>query len=71
MGSILRGARTAPTLRVAYAGVWKEFEPLSNPASRVGRSLPVLSGFGTRPTEKTMEPLEHGDRGGPRRTVRT
>jgi radical SAM superfamily enzyme YgiQ (UPF0313 family) len=60
-GSILRGARTEPTLRgkarhVAYAGGWKKFEPLWDMAiraKRVGRGLPVLeailSGFGARP----------------------
>lgn len=60
-GSIVRGARTKPTMRdkarhAAYAGGWKKFEPgwdLVIRARRAGRALPllesVLSGFGARP----------------------
>jgi len=57
-GSIVRGARTKPTMRgtvrhAAYAGGWKKFEPcwdLVIRARRAGQALPlleaVLSGFG-------------------------
>ncbi|MGH3373366.1 MAG: B12-binding domain-containing radical SAM protein [Actinoallomurus sp.] len=84
-GSILRGARTEPTLRgkarhVAYAGGWKKFEPLWDMAiraKRVGRGLPVLeailSGFGARPTSGD-EPATLAGIGNPGdrgRTVRT
>ncbi len=59
-GSIVRGARTKPTMRgkarhAAYAGGWKKFEPgwdLVIRARRPGHALPlleaVLSGFGAR-----------------------
>jgi radical SAM superfamily enzyme YgiQ (UPF0313 family) len=59
-GSIVRGARTKPTMRdkarhVAYAGGWKKLEPcwdLVIRARRAGHALPlleaVLSGFGAR-----------------------
>jgi radical SAM superfamily enzyme YgiQ (UPF0313 family) len=59
-GSIVRGARTKPTLRgkarhAAYAGGWKKCEPgwdLVIRARRAGHALPlleaVLSGFGAR-----------------------
>jgi radical SAM superfamily enzyme YgiQ (UPF0313 family) len=59
-GSIVRGARTKPTMRgkarhAAYAGGWKKFEPgwdLVIRARRAGQALPllevVLSGFGAR-----------------------
>jgi radical SAM superfamily enzyme YgiQ (UPF0313 family) len=59
-GSIVRGARTKPTMRgkarhAAYAGGWKKFEPgwdLVIRARRAGHALPlleaVLSGFGAR-----------------------
>jgi hypothetical protein len=79
-GSILRGARTQPTLRgkarhAAYAGGWKKFEPLWDlaiRAKRVGRGLPVLesilSGFGALPGERTRGHGDPADRG---RTVRT
>ncbi|GAB2868935.1 radical SAM protein [Actinoallomurus bryophytorum] len=79
-GSILRGARTQPTLRgktrhVAYAGGWKKFEPLWDlaiRAKRVGHGLPaletILSGFGSQPAERTRDHGDPVDRG---RTVRT
>jgi len=82
-GSILRGARTEPTLRgkarhVAYAGGWKKFEPLWDlaiRARRVGRGLPlleaILSGFGARPAGERPRAVDHGDPADPRRTVRT
>jgi radical SAM superfamily enzyme YgiQ (UPF0313 family) len=85
-GSILRGARTEPTLRgkarhVAYAGGWKKFEPLWDlaiRAKRVGRGLPVLeailAGFGARPAgepdDRRAGVAGHGDRADRRRTVR-
>ena len=84
-GSILRGARTEPTLRgkarhVAYAGGWKKFEPLWDMAiraKRVGRGLPVLeailSGFGARPTsgDEPATLAGNGNHGDLGRTVRT
>jgi radical SAM superfamily enzyme YgiQ (UPF0313 family) len=60
--SILRGAKTKPTLRgklrhAAYAGGWKKFEPLWDliiRAKHAGQALPVLeailSGFGAAGT---------------------
>ena len=60
--SILRGAKTKPTLRgklrhAAYAGGWKKFEPLWDliiRAKQAGHALPVLqailSGFGAAET---------------------
>jgi len=71
-GSILRGARSKPTLKgalrhAAYAAGWKKFEPLWDwviRLKRVGGALPileaVLSGFGGRSTS-VPGPIERPD----------